>query len=74
MKRDFTAIFKKDGKWFVGWVEEVPGANTQGRTMKEARENLKEALALIIETNRTLAQKDLVGSAYKREPLSITLS
>ena len=36
MKRDFTAIYKKSGKWIVAWVEEIPGVNTQGKTLKEA--------------------------------------
>ena len=51
MSRQFTAIYKKRGKWYLGWVEEIPGVNTQGRTLKEAKENLKEALLLILETN-----------------------
>lgn len=53
--RQFTAVYKKSGKWYSAWVEEIPGVNTQGRTLKEAKENLREALSLIIETNRTLA-------------------
>ena len=48
----FTAIYKKFDNWYVGWVEEIPGANTQGKTLKEVKENLKEALALILETNK----------------------
>jgi len=55
MKREtkkFTAAIKKEGKWYIGWVEEVPGVNTQGKTIKEVRSNLKEALTLILETNR----------------------
>ena len=66
VKHNFTAIYKKSGKWFLGWVEEVPGVNTQGRTLKETRENLLEATHLIIETNRLLNanQKGLI-----REPL-----
>jgi len=47
----FNAIYKKIGKQYVAWVEEVPGANTQGRTLKEARENLREALELVLEIN-----------------------
>ncbi len=47
MKREFTAVFEKQGKWYVAYVEESPGVNTQGRTLKEARANLKEALSLI---------------------------
>ena len=49
MERQFTAVFEKLGRWYIGWVEEIPGVNTQGRTLKEARENLKEALELILE-------------------------
>ncbi|XOB40848.1 MAG: type II toxin-antitoxin system HicB family antitoxin [Candidatus Nealsonbacteria bacterium] len=52
MKREFTAVYKKSGKWYLGWVEEIPGVNTQGKTLKETKENLKEALLLILETNR----------------------
>jgi len=52
MKGEFTAVFEKRGRWYIGYVEEVPGVNTQGRTLKEARKNLKEALTLILEANR----------------------
>jgi predicted RNase H-like HicB family nuclease len=48
----FTAVFEREGEWWIGYVEELPGANTQGRTLEEARENLKEAVQLIIEANR----------------------
>ena len=54
MKQQFTAVYKKEGRWYLGWIEEIPGVNTQGRTTKEVRENLKEALSLILETNRLL--------------------
>ena len=50
MARQFTAIYKKRGKWYLGWVEEIPGVNTQGKTLKETKENLKDALSLILET------------------------
>lgn len=55
MEREFTAVFQRRGKWYVAYVEEMPGVNTQGRTLKEARENLEEALSLILEANRKLA-------------------
>jgi predicted RNase H-like HicB family nuclease len=58
MTATFTAVFEQDGDWWVGYVEELPGANTQGTTLEEARGNLKEAVALIIEANRELAQRD----------------
>lgn len=54
MKRQFTANYKKTGAWYSAWVEEIPGVNTQGKTRAEARENLKEALLLILKTNRLL--------------------
>ncbi len=57
MEREYTAVFQKRGRWYVAYVEEIPGVNTQGRTLKEARRNLREALQLIIETNRTLRAK-----------------
>ncbi|MEK7450218.1 MAG: type II toxin-antitoxin system HicB family antitoxin [Planctomycetota bacterium] len=55
MKNQFTAVFEKHDNCYIGYVEEIPGVNTQEKTLKETRENLKEALTLIIETNRTLA-------------------
>lgn len=57
MTREFTAIYKKSGKWFVGWIEKIPGVNTQGKTIKEVKENLKEALFLVLETNHLLNEK-----------------
>jgi predicted RNase H-like HicB family nuclease len=56
MSATFTAIFEQDGDWWVGYVEELPGANTQGATLDEARENLKEVVELIIEANHELAK------------------
>ena len=73
MTRQFTAIYKKSGKWYLGWVEEIPGVNTQGKTLKEAKENLKEALLLILETNRFLNKKEVAKGKVIREPLSISL-
>ncbi|MDP2937316.1 MAG: type II toxin-antitoxin system HicB family antitoxin [Dehalococcoidia bacterium] len=55
MTREFTAIIEKRGKWFVGYIEEIPGVNTQGKTVKETRSNLQEALNLILQANRELA-------------------
>jgi predicted RNase H-like HicB family nuclease len=51
MENQFTAVFAKDGPWWIGYVEELPGANTQGATLDEARENLKEAIAMVLEAN-----------------------
>jgi predicted RNase H-like HicB family nuclease len=49
MKNEFTAIFEKDGEWYVGYCPEIPGANVQGRTIEECRASLAEASALILE-------------------------
>ncbi len=51
MEGKFTAVFEKEGDWWIGYVEELPGANTQGKTLDEARENLKEAVVMVIEAN-----------------------
>lgn len=72
MENRFTAVFQKEGKWWIGFVEELPGANTQGRTLEEARQNLKEAVALIIEANRQLAERELEGKEVVREEFLIT--
>ena len=71
MKREFTAIYKKQGKWINAWVEEIPGVNTQGKNLREAKENLKEALTLILETNRNLSLGK--SNDLKREPISVSL-
>ncbi|HEY4494303.1 MAG TPA: type II toxin-antitoxin system HicB family antitoxin [Candidatus Paceibacterota bacterium] len=57
VSRKFTAVYKKSGKWYSGWIEEIPGVNTQGKTLSETKNNLKEALLLILETNRALSKK-----------------
>jgi len=67
MEHRFTAVFQNEGKWWIGYVEELPGANTQGRTLDEARRNLKEAVTLIIEANRKLAELELEGKEVIRE-------
>lgn len=53
----FTAVFERDGDWWIGSVEELPGANTQGRTLEEVRENLVEAVHLILEANCEIARR-----------------
>ena len=73
MARQFTAIYKKSRKWYLGWIEEIPGVNTQGKTLKEVKENLREALLLILETNRTLNKKEISRGKVIREPLSVSL-
>jgi predicted RNase H-like HicB family nuclease len=63
-----TAVYLEVPEGYVAFVEELPGANTQGDTLDEARENLREAVALVLEANRELAEKSLVGRAVTREP------
>jgi predicted RNase H-like HicB family nuclease len=58
MANTFTAVFEHVGDWWVGYVEELPGATTRGASLEEARDNLKEAVALIIGANRELAQRE----------------
>lgn len=73
MSRQFTAIYKKTGKWYSGWIEEIPGVNTQGLTLEETKKNLKEALVLILETNRLMNKKESSGTKAIREPLSVSI-
>lgn len=57
MKQPFISVIEKHGRWFTGYVEEIPGVNTQGRTRAAVRRNLKEALQLIREENRRLRRQ-----------------
>ena len=68
---EFTAIFRKVPEGYIGFVEELPGANTQGATLEEARANLKEAVTLVLDANRMLAQEQ-GGPDVIREPLQVT--
>jgi predicted RNase H-like HicB family nuclease len=65
----FTAVFEQDGDWWIGFVEELPGANTQGKTLDEARTNLEEAVRLVIEANREIARRETAGRTVIREEL-----
>lgn len=68
----FTAVYISVPEGFIGFVEELPGANTQGDTMDEVRENLKEAVQLVLDANREIAERSLVGQANVcREPLEV---
>jgi predicted RNase H-like HicB family nuclease len=64
-----TAVFQKVPEGYIGFVEELPGANTQARTLKEARANLAEAVELVLEANRSLVEKSIEGKQVIREPL-----
>ena len=72
MKHQFTSVIEKRGKWYVAYIEEIPGVNTQGRTLAETRRNLKDALTMVIEANRELAAKQRSGDAL-REPITVSV-
>ena len=70
MKHEFTAIFERDGEWYVTYCPEIPGANGQGRTKEEARESLRQAIALILEDRREDGLRAVPASA-ERETVTL---
>ena len=66
-----TAVYMQVPEGYVAFVEELPGANTQGATLEEARENLQEAVAMVLEANRELAEKSLAGKQVTKEPFQL---
>ena len=72
VRLELTAVFRKVPEGYIGFVEEVPGANTQGATLEEARVNLREAVLLVLEANRSLAEKELGSDDVIRESLAIS--
>ena len=72
VKVEFTAVFRKVPEGYIGFVEELPGVNTQGATLEEARDNLGEAIALVLEANRLLAEEFLQGEEVIRESISVS--
>lgn len=73
MTMQFTAVFEQVPEGYIGFVEELPGANTQGATLEEARANLEEAVALVLDANRTLSEESLGGRTVIRESMSIQI-
>ncbi|NYB25881.1 MAG: type II toxin-antitoxin system HicB family antitoxin [Methanobacteriaceae archaeon] len=73
MKSSFNAIFEKVNDCYIGYVEELPGANTQGKTLEEARENLYEAIELILLSNREITEKGLQGKEFIREKIKVDI-
>lgn len=67
MKRQFTAVIERRGKWYVGFVAEIPGVNTQDQTLAEVRRNLKDALTLVMETNKELAAREGAAEVVREE-------
>jgi predicted RNase H-like HicB family nuclease len=66
---ELTAVFEKVPEGYIAFVEELPGANTQGATLEEARANLKEAVELVFEANRDLAEESIRGRTVVKERL-----
>jgi predicted RNase H-like HicB family nuclease len=64
----FTAVYMQVPEGYIAFLEELPGANTQGATLEEAKENLKEAAAMVLEANRQLAEQSIAGKAVTKEP------
>jgi predicted RNase H-like HicB family nuclease len=69
---ELTAVFVEVPEGYIAFVQELPGANTQGATIEEARENLREAVAMVVDANRELATKSLAGQNVTREPFSLS--
>jgi len=67
MDEKLTAVFEKSPYGYIGYVEELPGANTQGATLEETKNNLMEAIKLVLESNREIAEEELVGKDVIKE-------
>ena len=65
MHNEFTAIIEQDGDWFIAYCPEIPGANGQGKSVPECRENLAEAIALILEDRREDALRGVPANALR---------
>jgi predicted RNase H-like HicB family nuclease len=72
MDLQFTAVFRQVPEGYIGFVEELPGANTQGATLDEARANLQEAVAMVLEANRELSQQTAGDGNVIRETLKVS--
>ena len=71
-KREFTAVYQKRNGGYIAWIEEIPGVNSQGRTKKEVKTNLREALSLVLSANREIAQKNS-AAGVERESIRIAV-
>jgi predicted RNase H-like HicB family nuclease len=72
MDLQFTAVFRQVPEGYIGFVEELPGANTQGATLEEARANLHEAVAMILVANRELTKQATGEGPIIRKPLTVS--
>lgn len=65
----FTAVYQRDGRWWIGYVEELPGANAQEETLEDCRESLREAVSDVLEANREFTRTEFEGREVVREPI-----
>ena len=73
MENTFTGIFQKIDDWYIGYVQELPGANVQEKTLEEARVSLREAIELILFSNRELAEQQISGKEVIREQVTVKI-
>ena len=66
-----TAVYQKVAEGYIGFIEELPGANTQGDTIEETRSNLKEAALLVLEANRTLSEEQFLSENVIKEKIEL---
>jgi predicted RNase H-like HicB family nuclease len=74
MQLKLTKVFQKVPQGYIGFVEELPGANTQGKTLEEARGHLEEAIELVLEANRALAEEQIQGQEVIREAVIFSVA
>ena len=70
-KMKLTAVFMRVSEGYAAWIEELPGADTQGATLNEARENLHEAVAMVLDADRTMSEASLEGAIVIRESFAL---
>ena len=71
MQIQLTAVFEKVKEGYIGYVEELPGANTQGATLEETKSNLKEAIELVMQSYRQIHEEENAGKEVVKEPFGI---
>ncbi len=74
MQLTLTKVFQKVPEGYIAFVDELPGANTQGDSLEEARKNLEEAIQLVLEANRLLAEEQIQGQDVIRESVSLSVA
>ena len=67
-----TAVFMPCPEGYIGFIQELPGANTQGATLDETRDNLREAVKMVLDANREIAERSIAGKDVSREPFDIS--